>query len=950
MKQFQLKGKSFQATQCVLGACLLAGLTACGGGGSNARPSPPPASVVTPTPPAPVPPPVVSTPNPAFSKHLAVSNAYPALEAGLTGQGYAIGVVDTGVNRNHPALQGRVTHNLNYVNSPPNNLAVDDVVGHGTAVSLIAAGKAFGAWPGGVAPGATIISARIINDARPSDDGSGQGNEVSGAIGLGPINQDLINRGARIMNNSWGGLYWTNPAATAAIAQEYRPFITSNDGLVVFATGNSSFANPSSMAALPSQLGTGGSRPAADLERGWLTVAALNTDNPTQLASYSNACGVAMNYCLAAAGSVVAPGTNDSPSSPSYWTWTGTSLATPLISGAAALVWQAFPYFNNDLVRQTVLGTANDLGAPGVDPVFGYGALDIGRAVRGPAQFNWGDVNVNFASVTSTWGNAISGSGGLIKRGTGTLSLTGANSYSGASRVQGGTLAFTATAPSNTFAETAGTVVLRGGVNGTLDNRGRVNVLGAAGSRSITGNYVQTANAVLGYQVGSPLSVNGSAQLAGQLQVLGIASGYVRSSSETVLTAAGGVSGTFASLSNGPGVFLEGTLGYDPNRVRLDITRLDITAAAMLMGVAAPASLDAATRLEAAFDRIDEQLGGPLAVSPTPQSFLALAGEFQRTGSVADASASLHSLSGQVHAAADHMTFNAIDLQRRALSARFGQLIEQPRAAGDWFQTLGQAGGAAAAGNFELDGWLLGTDQRLGQQAVVGLAFGETRASNTSNPLGDLSRDRQTQAQFYAGAMRGQAYALGQLGLGHYDRQVRRAVQLGAERYGVASDYSGEYTLASVETGYRFGGAGWSLTPYVGINHARVSRGGFSETGASGFGLQTRDSRGERSQAVAGARSELAWAGDSGQVWALNGYVEWQELLAARGFAFDASFVGVDAWTPLGNEAAAGSGGVFGLGLETRPADALSLGLGYDRRFGAYSRDSMLSLRAALRF
>src|SRR5690606_27184963 len=98
-----------------------------------------------------------------------------------------------------------------------------------------------------------------------------------------PIHRDLIGRGVRIMNNSWGGLYWTNPNATAPIAAEYRPFITQHGGLVVFSTGNSGFDNPSDTAALPSQAGAGGSMPAADLERGWLAVAALDGDLSNQL-------------------------------------------------------------------------------------------------------------------------------------------------------------------------------------------------------------------------------------------------------------------------------------------------------------------------------------------------------------------------------------------------------------------------------------------------------------------------------------------------------------------------------------------------------------------------------------------------------------------------------------------------------------------------------------------
>ena len=297
---------------------LATGLAACGGGGGgnlrSGSPASPPVSPPPPPPPpsSPPPPPLVQPP---IDAHLTLTHATAAERQGYTGAGYRIGVIDTGVNRNHPALAGRVAANLTYV-SASNDLGVDDKVGHGTTVSLLAAGTAYGSWPGGVAPGASILSARIINDERPKDDGSGQGNEVTGALGLKPIHQDLVARGMRIMNNSWGGLYWTQATATAPIADEYRFFIVDNDGLVVFATGNESRPDPTDMSSLPSQPGPNGTMPAADLERGWLAVAALDTSDPTRLMYYSNACGLAKDYCLVAPGTAVFPSHTDTGAAP----------------------------------------------------------------------------------------------------------------------------------------------------------------------------------------------------------------------------------------------------------------------------------------------------------------------------------------------------------------------------------------------------------------------------------------------------------------------------------------------------------------------------------------------------------------------------------------------------------------------------------------------------------
>ncbi len=304
--------KGLRQCDVALAVALALSLAGCGGGG-YVRPVP-----VTPTtPPPPTPPPTPpDQPDPPIDAQLTLTNTAPAHARGLTGVGVIIGMVDSGIMRNHPALTGRVDKELIFVDPASNNTQIDDVVGHGTWVSEIAAGKPVGQFVGGIAPDAHLVSARIISDKEPTDDGSGQGNQVTAddaAFFAQTLHPALIAAGVQVMNNSWGGIYWdtNNAAINQAFANAYAPFVLQHGGIVTFATGNESRADPSDIAALPSL--------APSLEKGWLAVTALDSNHPTELASYANACGIAANYCLAAPGDVIVSGKDDTASSLSYW-------------------------------------------------------------------------------------------------------------------------------------------------------------------------------------------------------------------------------------------------------------------------------------------------------------------------------------------------------------------------------------------------------------------------------------------------------------------------------------------------------------------------------------------------------------------------------------------------------------------------------------------------------
>lgn len=968
------------------GAIALA-LAACGGGGgSNVRPTPPPvvpsgpgftpnvandASLVVAPPAVPTLADPIPLANSSLNRHLLLTNAAGALGAGLKGQGITIGLLDSGVNRNHPTLAGRVTQNFTNICTSAacgNDLSVDDKVGHGSTVASLAAGRPVvgnylnndgsnsgqtGMWGGGVAQSATVVSSRIISDAPPKDDGSGAGNEIRAGEGLGAdfvyLHKQLADAGAKIINNSWGGLYWSDPALSTELATAYKDFTVNRGGIIVFANGNSGRdarfrPQPSDNAMLPTRAND------ATLEKGWLTVGALDPLNPTQLTDYSQECGPAMNYCLVAPGNVVFidPKATSQANSGLYQ-GSGTSYAAPQVSGAAAVVWAAFPYFSNDQVRQALLGGAKDLGAPGVDTVFGWGLLDVTKAAMGPSNFAWGDFSVAF-SGNSVWRNEIVGSGGLVKGGSGILTLTEAGRFTGATVVNAGGLDVRKGLRSNLSIASGATVWASGAFGGNVVNGGAF-LSGASTPASIAGNFTQSSSGNLGVWLGSALKVSGSATLNGSMSILGVKSGYTTTSKETLLNATGGVVGTFASLKAAPNVFLDAALAYDPNNVFLNISRIDVTKAVAGMGLTG-ASLASAARVESAMQAIDLQLGGR-APAGIGASFIDAAGALQQSNSVANADASLRSLSGELHGASAAMTFDAIDAGRRALGQRLDTLGQAPMQVGGWYRDLAASGELSQAGYGQLGmdatGSMIGNDWRLGRSAVMGVAMNRLEQSGWLEGGGDRSRGHQREVQLYAAGWRGGWQAQAQLASGSFNRQMQRELLLGGLRDTAATRVSGNYQAAFGEIGRRFDAVGLEVTPYLGAQFVRIANDGFTESGDSGFGLRANAWDSRRWQGLAGVRGARAWRIGGVDLRADAG-AEWQRTLSSSGQLLDASFTGVEQWAPMQGMGLGERSRLFGLGLSAAFGGKATFRFDLSRRSGDIGADGMASLWGTYRF
>lgn len=920
--------------ELALAVCLSLGLAACGGGGGSKSGS---GGVVI-APPPPTTPTQPTVPDPPINAQIALTNVAAAQAAGFTGKGVVIGIIDSGVTSTHPALAGRVTAKLTYVDPSTNNTAVDDVVGHGTAVAEIAAGRAFGKFAGGVAPDATLISARIIADKAPTDDGSGQGNQATSADPLGTVNADVIAHGARVLNNSWGGVYWdaSDTAATKSFHDAYAPFTAGH--LFVFAAGNSGEVNPSTIAALPSR--------APDLEAGWLTVVALDSNNPTQMATYSNRCGVAMNYCLAAPGDVIVASATSTATNTSYEVWKGTSLAAPQVSGAAAVVMQAFPALGVNAVRQIILGTADDLGAAGPDAVYGYGRLNVGRAIRGPATFDWGNFDAaTAAGQDAAFLNDIKGAGGLNVSGNGKLTLSGTNTYAGATNVSGSaTLESMLGVPGSVTLTGTANLIAHGDIGGSVSNAGQLTTLDT--STHINGDFTQTATGRLSQKLGAPLIVSGTASLAGDFYIAGAISGYTVTSHQQVLTA-NAISGAFATQTPAAGVFLSAQLQYLPKEVWVDTTQLSITQVATTSMSQSVAAVNSAQRLDGAFAQINASLAN---VSPTAAAMdehtLLAAGSIQQSSTQQVAQASLESLSGQLYAASTAVTLAGIEAGNDALIDH----LDRQGPTGAWTQSLGSQGGLSRAGfgnvGFNLDGALVGNDIKLGNNGFAGVAVSQMRSTGQLSGSADRQTNRATEGMLYAGSRGANWYGVGRFGFGSFHGDTQRLLRLGDQGAFAGTDNTGHYNVAYGEFGYRTNIGAFTLTPYANAQFASIRRAGFQESGGDGFGLAANGQTTSRWQAGFGLRAGSSWLTSYGKL-RIEAKLGWQNAFATKGEVFSARYNGIAQWAPvegIGLSRRAGTAG-FTMGMDL--SERSQIGIDVDQRFA--DRDHSHSATASYR-
>jgi hypothetical protein len=338
-----------------------------------------------------------------------------AWSRGYTGKGIRIGIVDTGAD-----LANKDLKNIILAKSPYYTTMRDVDNGHGTQMISIAAGTKNGTGMVGVAYDANVIAyAGGYGGLLLSTD-------VNNGIKWNADNKaDVINLslGMTLANTSFSsyytdagnGTYIRKSGADGYSSTAMLPalqYATSKGSVIVMAAGNDGNPVPTSPANLAVKTDVYG-----NLVLGGRAVIVGAVDKNNVIASFSNRAG---NICQTMVKGVcqdnvqikdyylVAPGGN------LVWTASansttgamsqgmGTSEATAFVSGSVAVLKQAFPTLKPEQIVQILLKTATDLGAKGVDAVYGNGLVNLNAATSPTGALTLAKISATPSSTIAT--------------------------------------------------------------------------------------------------------------------------------------------------------------------------------------------------------------------------------------------------------------------------------------------------------------------------------------------------------------------------------------------------------------------------------------------------------------------------------------------------------------------------------------------------------------------
>lgn len=293
---------------------------------------------------------------PALKESVAQIGAPEAWAAGFTGKGVTVAVLDTGIDVNHPDFAGQIDGTASFVPGE----TITDVNGHGTHVAstIVGTGAASDGDFTGVAPEADLIVGKVLGGS----EGYGQDSWVMAGM------EWAAQSGADVVSMSLGDSMpsdGSDPMSQAvdSLSEQYGT-------LFVIAAGNSG----------PETISTPGAAASA------LTVGAV--DKQDSLAGFSSTGPLTGTGALKP--DIVAPGVDITAARSQemqggegmYRTISGTSMATPHVSGAAAILAQQHPDWSGQQLKDQLMSTAKGLAEWYSPYDVGTGRVDVLAAIN----------------------------------------------------------------------------------------------------------------------------------------------------------------------------------------------------------------------------------------------------------------------------------------------------------------------------------------------------------------------------------------------------------------------------------------------------------------------------------------------------------------------------------------------------------------------------------------
>jgi serine protease AprX len=302
---------------------------------------------------------------------------------GALGAGIVVANMDTGVDPDHPDLQGRWRGGANSWFDPNQQHPTPyDANGHGTqTMGLIVGGAASGAAIG-IAPQAKWVAAKIFNDANQA---TLSNIHLAFQWLLDPDGNPATVDAPDVVNASWGLTGGTLGACNMEFNDDIQALATAGIA-VVFAAGNDGPAPASS--ASPAANPAGFSVGAVD---GALNLLSQSSRGPS-------GCDGSVFPKLVAPGQNVVSSDLSFGGLPLFATVSGTSFAAPHVAGAMALLASAFPAATVTQLKNALVDSAADMGAAGPDNNTGFGLLNTLAAYHLLANGNGG---LNTPVITS---------------------------------------------------------------------------------------------------------------------------------------------------------------------------------------------------------------------------------------------------------------------------------------------------------------------------------------------------------------------------------------------------------------------------------------------------------------------------------------------------------------------------------------------------------------------